>query len=229
MTENFNDVYDRHNTQSVKWDVYPADVLPLWVADMDFKAPEAVLKRLHGRVDQGIFGYESEFRKLKDVFVQWAEKHYQWKVKQEEIIFVPGVVTGLNLAAQSLAQPGDGVLIQPPVYPPFFGVAKNANMIVVEAPLMLDNDYHYSIDFDQFEAAITPMTRLFILCNPHNPVGRVFNHHELQRMAEICLKHDLTMISDEIHCDLIYDDLKHMPLAGLDQQISKRKFCILKR
>jgi len=227
MAENFDEVHDRYNTQSVKWDVYPADVLPLWVADMDFKAPEAVLKILHERVNHGIFGYESDCGKLKDIFVQWAEKHYRWKVKQEEILLIPGVVTGLNLAAQSLTQPGDGVLIQPPVYPPFFGIARNANLVTVEAPLMLDSKYHYSIDFDKFEAAITPHTRLFILCNPHNPVGRVFTRSELQKAAEICLKHDLMMISDEIHCDLIYDGLKHTPLAALDQQISERTITLM--
>jgi cysteine-S-conjugate beta-lyase len=227
MTKNFNEVHDRHNTQSVKWDLYPGDILPLWVADMDFKAPEEVINFLHDRINHGIFGYESDCGKVKDVFIEWAEKHYQWKVKKEEILLIPGVVTGLNLAAQSLTQPGDGFLIQPPVYPPFFGISNNSNLLIVEAPLIFDSKYHYSIDFDQFESAITPQTRLFILCNPHNPVGRVFTPSELQKLADICLKHDLLMISDEIHCDLIYDGLRHTPLAALDQQISKRTITLM--
>ncbi len=227
MTENFDHFIDRRNTQSVKWDLYPADVLPLWVADMDFKAPEAVLRVLHERIDHGIFGYESDCRKLKDIFVQWAEKHYRWKVKQEEILFVPGVVPGLNLAAQSLTTSGDSILIQPPVYPPFFGIARYANLITVEAPLVLDSEYHYSIDFDKLEEVITPQTRLFILCNPHNPVGRVFTRNELHKVAEICLKHDLMMISDEIHCDLIYDGVEHIPFATLDQKISERTITLM--
>jgi len=227
MANNFDQVHDRHNTQSAKWDVYPSDVLPLWVADMDFKAPDTVLKVLHERVDHGIFGYESESKKLKDIFVKWAENHYRWNVNQEEILIIPGVVTGLNMAAQSLAQPDDEILIQPPVYPPFFGIAKNANLVSVEVPLVLDSNCHYSINFDRFEEAITSQTRLFILCNPHNPVGRVFNYDELQKLAEICLKHDLLVISDEIHCDLIYDGLTHIPFASLNPQIAQRTITLM--
>jgi cysteine-S-conjugate beta-lyase len=227
MSKNFDLVPDRHNTQSAKWDAYPSDVLPLWVADMDFRTPEAVLKILHERIEHGIFGYESECRKLKEVFVTWADKHYGWKIKPAEILFIPGVVIGLNLAAQVLAQPGNGVLIQPPIYPPFFGVARNAHFLTIEAPLMLDGDYRYSIDFNKFEEAITPQTRVFMLCNPHNPVGRVFTRSELQKLAEICIKHDLMVISDEIHCDLIYDGRMHLPLAGLNQQISERTITLM--
>jgi cystathionine beta-lyase len=227
MANNFDLVPDRRCTQSVKWDAYPSDVLPLWVADMDFKAPEAVLKILHERIDHGIFGYESECRNFKEVFVAWAEKHYGWEIKPEEILFIPGVVTGLNLAAQVLTKTGNSVLIQPPVYPPFFGVSRNAQLLTVEAPLIMDSNYHYSIDFDKFEAAITPQTRIFILCNPHNPVGRVFTRSELQRLSEICIKYDLMVISDEIHCDLIYDDRMHVPLAGLNPQISERTITLM--
>jgi cystathionine beta-lyase len=227
MAKIFDLVPDRRDTQSAKWDAYPSNVLPLWVADMDFKAPEAVLKVLHERVDHGIFGYESECRKLKEVFVTWAANHYKWKIKPEEILFIPGVVTGLNLAAQVLMQPGDAVLIQPPVYPPFFGVARNAHFLTVEAPLILDDGYHYSIDFDKFEEAITPQTRVFILCNPHNPVGRVFTQSELQKLAEICIKYDLMVMSDEIHCDLIYDGRMHVPLAGLNLPISERTITLM--
>ena len=227
MSNIFDLIPDRHNTQSVKWDAYPSDVLPLWVADMDFRAPEAVLRILHERIDHGIFGYESEYRNLKEVFVIWTQNHYGWKIKPEEILFIPGVVTGLNLAVQVLTQPGDAVLIQLPVYPPFFVVSRNAHLVTAEAPLILDGDYHYSIDFGKFEEAITPQTRVFILCNPHNPVGRVFTRSELQKLAEICIKNALMVISDEIHCDLIYDDRTHLPLAGLNQQISDRTITLM--
>jgi cystathionine beta-lyase len=227
MKNEFDEVIDRFETHSLKWDAYPADVLPLWVADMDFRAPLSVIKALESRIQHGIFGYESDFENLKQIFIQWAHEHYGWEIHREEILIIPGVVVGLNLVAQSLGRPGDGLLIQPPVYPPFFGVSQHAGMASIEAPLDVNPDGFYGINSEKFESAITPQTRFFILCNPHNPVGRVFSQDELKTIAEICIRRNITIISDEIHCDLIFDGRKHTPIASLDTEIAQRTITLM--
>ena len=221
MPSLFDRVIDRNNTHSLKWDAYPNGVLPLWVADMDFQAPEPVLRALRNRVDHGIFGYESQFNELRDTVVNWTWQHYHWKINPQDILFVPGVVTSLNLAAQALASPGAGVIIQPPVYPPFFSVAKNAQLEINQAPLSHDENLNYYIDFIEFEKSIGENTKLFILCNPHNPVGRVFKQDELTKIAELCIKHKLIILSDEIHCDLVYEGHHHIPFASLNEEIAQ--------
>ncbi len=221
MPSIFDRVIDRHSSQSLKWDAYPEGVLPLWVADMDFQAPRPVLQALHERVNHGIFGYESELKELREEVVNWSWKRYQWKIEPQDIFFVPGVVTSLNLAAQALTSPGAGVIIQPPVYPPFFGVAKNAQLELQLAPLHHDENLFYSFDLTNFEKSIKINSRLFILCNPHNPVGRVYSKDELTQIAEVCLKHNLIILSDEIHCDLIYDGFFHTPIASLNTRIAQ--------
>jgi cystathionine beta-lyase len=224
MPLNFGQLIDRRNTDSTKWRMYAADVLPMWVADMDFRAPEPVLQALHERIDHGVFGYGGFDDELRVVVQERMQNLYDWDLTPEQILPVPGLVSAFNVVTRAIGAPGDGVLIKTPIYYPFFGAIENAGRTqdtAVLAPVQKGGTLCYEIDFDALEAAITPRTRLFILCNPHNPVGRVFTRAELERMAEICLRHDLIICSDEIHCDLIFDG-EHVPIATLAPEITER-------
>jgi cystathionine beta-lyase len=245
MTEyNFDRMYNRCGSDSVKWSKYPDEVLPLWVADMDFRSPEPVIEALRRRVEDGIFGYPvggeeaNEHLEMRRVIVERLWRSYQWRVAPDELVFIPGVVTGFNLICQMLQSPGAGVLMQTPVYYPILHAPQSANMLRQEASLSAVNSgeagaggehgvLHYEIDFDAFEQAITPQTRLFILCNPHNPVGRVFRKDELLQMAEICLSRSILICSDEIHCELLYSDQHHIPIASLDSEIANHTITLM--
>jgi len=203
MQYDFDTLPNRRNTDSIKWDYYPPDVIPLWVADMDFVSPEPVVRALHERVEHGIFGYPGNIAQrdgqpygLAEVLIQRLAERYAWQVQPDELVFIPGVVTGFNMACHALAShpntgqaSSGGVLIQTPVYMPFLSAASVAGMLSQEMELTRNPDGSYAIDWEAFEAAFTPETRLFLLCNPHNPLGRVFRADELSRMAEICLRH----------------------------------------
>ncbi len=216
MIYDFDTCPDRRETESEKWRHYPADVLPLWVADMDFVSPEPVIRALRERVEHGVFGYGAESSELRDLIVARMAARYGWQIQRDDIVFLPGVIRGFNLACHAVAQPGGGVLVQPPVYPPMLSAASEAGMVRQEAQLTRAADGSYHVDWDAFESAITADTRLFILCNPHNPVGRAFRRDELVRMAEICLRHGVVICSDEIHSDLVYAGYQHSPIASLD-------------
>jgi cystathionine beta-lyase len=222
----FDRIVERRGTDSVKWSRYDEDVLPLWVADMDFASPEPVVEALRRRVEQGVFGYGVEPPELRGVVVDRLRGLYGWEVQGDDLMFLPGVVVGFNLVAKAIGEEGDGVLIQPPVYPPFFLVGPNVGRTIQEAPLVL-TERGYEIDFDAFEAAITPRTRVFLLCNPHNPVGRVFTRPELERLAEICLRHDLIICSDEIHEDFVYSGHTHYPIAALGPEVAERTVTLI--
>jgi cystathionine beta-lyase len=233
MIYDFDNVPERRPTDSIKWNAYDADVLPLWVADMDFPAPEPVLRALHERVEHGIFGYPAvsnrpgELGELRQVLVERLENLYGWQVGPDELLFLPGVVTGLNLACHALAEPGGGVLVQTPVYPPFLRTADNSGMLRQEMELSRIPDGSYEINWETFEAAISDQTRIFTLCNPHNPVGRVFRRDELEKMAEICLRHGVVICSDEIHCDLLFSGQRHIPIASLDAEVAQQTITLM--
>lgn len=225
-THDFDRLIQRTGTDSVKWSKYGGDVIPLWVADMDFQAPAPVVSALRERVDHGVFGYGEEPADLRGVVQERMLQRFGWQVATEDLLFLPGVVVGYNLVARAVGEAGDGVLVQPPVYPPFFATGKNNDRIAQEAPLMrLGN--RYEIDFDAFEAAITPRTKVFLLCNPHNPVGRVYTRAELERLAEICLRHDLIICSDEIHQDFVYEGHAHVPIASLAPEVAARTVTLI--
>jgi cysteine-S-conjugate beta-lyase len=226
MIYDFDRVIDRRHSDSVKWHYY-GDALPLWVADMDFVSPEPVVRAMHERVEQGVYGYGAEPHELRDVVVERLARLYHWQVEPEAVLFLPGVVTGFNQACHAVTSPGDGVLIQTPAYPPFFSVPNNARLMLNEIELTRQSNGRYTIDFDAFEAAITDRTRIFILCNPHNPVGRVFRREELARMAEICLRHNVVICSDEIHCDLIFNGHRHVPIASLAPEIETQTITLI--
>lgn len=221
MNPNFDILPDRRNTGSIKWNVYDRDVIPMWVADMDFRSPEPVLQALRERVEHGIFGYESDHPAvLAELIAGRMSALYDWHISPQDVVFIPGVICGFNLACQAAGKPGDGVVIQTPVYPPFFSAAKNGDFVLQENILPCNAQGEYSIDFDAFESILDERSRTFILCNPHNPVGRVWRKDELERLAEICLSHGLLICSDEIHCDLVFSGHRHLPIAALSPEIA---------
>jgi cystathionine beta-lyase len=217
----FDRLIDRRSTESLRWHIYPQDVLPLWVADMDFECPACVLKALHERVDHGIFGYGLAPNGLKEVFIERMQNLYNWQVSDPQLSFVPGVVTGFNLALRALCQPGDSVIFFTPAYPPFFSGPKSSGLNVVECPMLEGPNNNYSIDFDLFEKLIVDHhVKVYVHCDPQNPTGRALTRAELEKLAEILLRHKVFTCSDEIHCDLVYDGLKHIPFASLSKEIS---------
>jgi cysteine-S-conjugate beta-lyase len=227
MIYDFDTHHDRLHSDSEKWRRYPPDVLPMWVADMDFQSAPPIQEALVRRVAHGIFGYPTDNEDLVSILVQRMAERYKWNIAAQDICLLPGVIVGFNLACQSMAVPGEAVIVQPPVYPPFLSAPHNGGLLRSDAVLVQDAHGHYTIDFDAFEAVITPSTRMFILCNPHNPVGRVFTQYELERLAEICLRHNLVICSDEIHCDLVYPGHTHIPIASLDPQIAKNTITLM--
>ncbi len=224
----FDRIIDRRHTDSAKWAHFADDVLPLWVADMDFISPEPVIRALREYVEQGLFGYAlSAPQELREVIVERLARLYGWRVSPDALVFSSGVVVGYDQACHALLQPSDSLLIQTPVYPPFLNAAKWAGAGNQEMELTRRADGYYTVDLDRFEQAITERTRAFLLCNPHNPVGRVFTPAELTALAEICLRHDLYVISDEIHCDLIYSGYRHTPIASLSPEIEARSVTVI--
>ena len=206
MIYDFDKPVDRHGTNSLKYDFavergLPADVLPLWVADMDFPAPQPVLDALHRAVEHGIFGYSEVKQPYFDAVAAWFQTRFDWNVQPEWLIKTPGIVYALAMAVRAYTDPGDAVLIQPPVYYPFYSVIKDNGRKLVETELLYENG-RYTIDFTDFEKKLSSeQVKLFILCSPHNPVGRVWTQEELRTLGEICKKHGVIVISDEIHCD----------------------------
>jgi cystathionine beta-lyase len=227
MIYDFDTLPNRRETESFKWRAYPPDVLPMFVADMDFVSPQPVIEALQRRVAHGVFGYPYELPGLKETVVERMERLYGWKITPEEVVIVPGVVTALNQTVQAVVPAGGGVLVQTPVYPPFLTLAKNAGALDQRMELSRHPQGNYTVDWQAFDAAFTPETRLFTLCNPHNPVGRAFRRDELERMAEICLRHDVLICSDEIHCDLLYTGVQHFPIAALDAEVAKRTITLM--
>ncbi|EGO64504.1 MalY/PatB family protein [Acetonema longum] len=220
----FNTVINRRNSGSVKWDdadlLYGAkDVLPLWVADTDFPAPQAVLDALQARVAHGVFGYPSPRFLGFEALAGWLKQRHSWETKPEWMVNSPGVVTALSIAVQTLTAPGDKVIIQPPVYPHFFSAVLQNSRTVVENSL-IPEDGRYRIDFDDL-ARKAADAKLLILCSPHNPVGRVWTAAELKKLAEIALSNNLIILSDEIHSDLVYPGHRHTPLASLGEDIAR--------
>jgi len=227
MPYDFDTVIDRRRSDSTKWNVYPEGVLPLWTADMDFCVPEPVVSALRARAEHGVFGYCTEPTELRALLVERLARLYGWQVEPEWIIFQTGVLVSFQEVCRVAAGPADGVLVQPPVYPPIYGAPAHNGSIHQEAPLRRLANGTYDIDVDAFEAAITNRTRVFILCNPHNPVGRVYTRRELERLAEICLRHDVLICADEIHCDLLAPGVTHTPIASMAPEIARRSVTLM--
>jgi len=222
----FDTPVDREHTDSVKYDARKAvfgrgDVIPAWVADMDFAAPAAVTRALCERAAHPVYGYTLFPDSLYDAMTGWFRQRHQWEIRRDWILMAPGVVPSLHAACLAFAGPGDGVIVQPPVYPPFFSAVRLTGRTLIENPLVAGTDdqgrLYYRMDLDHLEAcAARPEARLLLLCSPHNPVGRVWSEAELAAVLDIARRHDLVILSDEIHCDLVYPDASpHRPLATL--------------
>jgi cysteine-S-conjugate beta-lyase len=227
MPYDFDRQIDRRRTESSKWHKFPPDVLPLWVADMDFPSPEPVTRALRERVEHGVFGYGVEQPEFHEVMCERLLKRHGWKVEPEALVLLPGVIPGFNVACRAFSAPGDGLLTLLPVYPPILRLPDNVGLTRDAVDLTRGSDGRYEVDWDAFERAITPRTRMFILCNPHNPVGRVFTRDELSRMADICLRRGLMICADEIHGDLIYQGHQHVAMASLHPEIAARTITLM--
>jgi cystathionine beta-lyase len=223
MTFDFETPVPRVGTDSQKWQKYAGrDVLPMWVADMDFRSSPAIIAALHRRVEEGVFGYARPLKSTVDAVVSAMERSHGWKIDPAWLVWLPGLVVGLNVTAQAFAQPGEEILTLTPVYPPFMSAPKNSARVSTQAPWVLEAGA-WTIDWAALDRAVTPRTKIFYLCNPHNPLARVWRRDELGRLAEFCLRHSLVLCSDEIHCDLILDPtLPHVPTATLSPEIAAR-------
>jgi cysteine-S-conjugate beta-lyase len=223
----FDRVVDRRASDSNKWHKFPADVLPLWVADMDFPSPPAVVDALRARVEHGFFGYLREHNELPAVVAERLAKRYGWRVSPEAVVALPGVIAGFNQALRALTSPGDGLLVQTPVYPPILRAAGNHGLRRDEHALTRGADGRYAVDLETFGASFRDRTRAFLLCNPHNPVGRLYGRTELEGMAAACLRRDVAIVADEIHCDLLLDGRQHVPIASLAPEIEQRTITLM--
>ena len=211
----FDKVIDRSETQSAKWDYFEKDLLPLWVADMDFRVPQPIINAIIDRAKHGIFGYSYFHSAYFDSVLDWFKRRYDWEIKKEWLAFTPGVIPAINLAIQSFSNPGDKIIIQDPVYYPFFGAIQNNGRKSLSNPLNLING-RYQMNFDDLRQKVKdPRAKILILCSPHNPVGRVWTREELMQIGEICIENEILIISDEIHCDLIYPGNKHTNFASI--------------
>ncbi len=218
---------DRSGTSSAKWDQYQGrDVLPFWVADMDFEAPDFLLDAVRARLEHKVFGYTRIPDALVAAFQGWLKRNYQWQVPEEWLVWIPGVVTGLNLAAMATAQPNGAVLIPIPVYYPFLSVPANAGQRSIEVPMERDGN-RWVMDIDALEAATDAETRILMIANPQNPTGRVYDQAELQELAAFAERHGLVICCDEIHCGILLDPAaRHRPIASLDPAIAERSISL---
>lgn len=222
----FEEVHDRKQTKSMKWDMLQKrfqseDVIPMWVADMDFKAPEAVNQALIKRAEHGIYGYTVIDEDVTSSITDWVKNRHGWDIQADWLNYSPGVINTLHMALQAFTEPGDKIMIQTPVYTPFYNIIKVLDREVVKNPLVQQDDY-YTIDFEDMEKKLASGVKAFILCSPHNPVGRVWTEEELRKMAELCLQYDAMIFSDEIHADLVFKGHKHLPIASLSEEIADK-------
>ncbi len=221
----FDEIIDRTESGCQKWDKYKnTDVIPMWVADMDFKSPPAIIDTLRKRVEHGVFGYTSVEIETNKAVVDFIERHYRWKIESNWIVWIDGVVPAMNIACRSIST--KDIIINTPIYPHFVKAPQNANKNIIKVP-MIEKDKRWTIDFKCFESKITPDCKLFMFCNPYNPGGTVFKKDELEKLSSIIIKHDLTICSDEIHSDLILNpNVKHIPIASLNKDIQNRSITL---
>lgn len=230
MTYDFDRPVERRGTDSGKWAWFGEDVLPMWVADMDFVSPQPIIDALLRRVQHGVFGYGMDSPSLKQALVDRMAQRYGWAIQPDDIVMLPGLVSGLNVVSRAIGEPGDGVLINTPVYGPFLTAPVNQQRTLQSAPLHATHagqHLHYELNMPGLAAAIAPRTRLFLLCNPHNPVGRAFTRAELTEIAAFCDQHNLVICSDEIHCDLLLGGAQHIPIASLAPEVAQRTITLM--
>lgn len=221
----FDEIVPREGTNCMKYDARERffqtnDVLPLWVADTDFKTPPFIVNAIRERVSHEIYGYTFRPDSYFEAIIGWMKRRHNWDVKKEWISFSPGVVAGLTIAVETFSNPGDGIIVQPPVYFPFFETVTGTGRKLIENPLKIENG-RYTFDIDDLKSKITENTKLLLLCNPQNPGGTVWNREELESLWRVCREHGIVVISDEIHSDLIYKGHRHIPFATLSEEAEK--------
>jgi len=231
MQHDFNQKINRKGTHCFKYDFRKEyfgkeDVIPMWVADMDLPVPEAVTRALSDRVRHPVYGYSVINDGYFEAFIKWEEKRHNWKIQKEWIQFSPGIVTGLNLLVNALTKPGDKIIIQTPVYFPFFwAVEKNGRQIAYNQ--LAEKEGVYTMDLEGLEKQLNDGAKMIFLCNPHNPVGRAWTEEELSTIGKMCLEHDAVIISDEIHCDLVLEPNKHIPVARISEELEQQTITCL--
>jgi cysteine-S-conjugate beta-lyase len=230
MQYNFNQSPDLRSVHAIKWTFVPEDVLPMWVADMDFRSAQPIIDAIVERANFGTFGYTMDFPPLRETLVNHMKAQYDWDIKPEWLIFIPGMVTAINMITRAFGKPGDGVLMQTPVYHPFLLMPQHnqrfAQLVDLRYVPTSEHTFNYEQDLEAFERAITKQTSLFYLCNPHNPGGMIYSREELLTLAEICLRNNVMIVADEIHCDLVLDG-KHIPIASLSPEIAQQTITLI--
>lgn len=221
---NFDEIINRKNTNSVKHDLLKSifgteDVIPMWVADMDFKTPDFVIKKIRERAEHEVLGYTFRGDGFYNSVINWLKYKHQWEVKKDWISFSPGVVPALTMAVEALTKPGDKIIVQSPVYFPFYTTIQNTGRQLLNNELKLENGKYY-IDFEDLKRQIDSRTKMLLLCSPHNPVGRVWTKEELEHLAKICLENEILIVADEIHSDIIFNGFTHTPMASLSDEIA---------
>lgn len=230
MEYNFDEIVDRRGLDSKKWEENKLmfgtdDVLPMWVADIDFKSPQPLIDALEERVEHGVFGYSFRDDDAYQAMIDWASRRYDWEIDKDWIVFNPGVVMGLNLGVLELTKPGEKIIVQTPVYPPFIGVIEKNKRKIIKNPLV-DNGEKFVMDLEDLESRIDEDTRLMMLCHPHNPVGRAWTDGELESLGKLCLDNDIFIVSDEIHADFTFGS-KHRPLATLSKRLEENTVTLM--
>jgi cysteine-S-conjugate beta-lyase len=231
MKYNFDEIIDRKNTSCIKWDyakefLGEGDLLPMWVADMDFKTPDFIVDAVKERAQHEIYGYSMRPAGYYQSIVDWMKNRHQWEIEKDWIVYSPGIVPAINLAVLAFTQPEDEIIIQPPVYFPFYSAVKDHGRNLVLNQLKFENGV-YTFDFEDLKQKITPKTKLLIISNPHNPVGRSWNETELQTLADICIRQRILIISDEIHSDLVLKPNRHHVLAKISKEIADRTLTMM--
>lgn len=233
MIYDFDTEINRRGTGSAQWQKFPADVLPMWIADMDYRPPEAVLQALQKQLDLGVFGYpETIFPtpntapRLREAIVGWLGERYGWQVTPEEIVLLPGVVTAFNLACHAFAAGGGDALVMTPVYQPMHEAPGHAGLKRADTPWRLQNE-RWELDWGVFQRTISPQAKILLLCNPHNPLGRVFRREELESIANHCMRNGVTICADEIHSDLVYSGYRHIPIATLSTEVAQNTITLM--
>ncbi|WP_371380053.1 MalY/PatB family protein [Sporomusa aerivorans] len=224
MIHNFDEFIDRRGTECKKWDTYGEDVIPMWIADTDFKCPQPVVDAMIKRAEHGIYGYPINTHQFHEAIANWQRKRFGWDVDAEWVEYTPAVVPAIIFALRAFTQPGDHVVLQMPAYHPFHQIIPDNGRLIAANELQL-RDGRYVIDFEDLERKLShPRARMFLLCNPHNPVGRCFTREELLTIGNLCLKHDVLVVADEIHADIVYGQ-KHIPFATLSAECANN--CIV--
>ncbi|MBU5437940.1 pyridoxal phosphate-dependent aminotransferase [Tissierella sp. MSJ-40] len=231
MKYNFDEIINRKDSHSIKWSNLEKtygdkDILPMWIADMDFKVADEILEGFMERVNHGVFGYDYRPASYYEAVINWVKKRHGWDIKKEWILFTPGVVMGLNLAVVTLTKKREKIIIQPPIYPPFSGVISRNERAILTNPLR-HNGEKYIMDYNDLEKKIDNDTKLMLLCSPHNPTGRVWAKDELEKLGEICLKNNIIIVSDEIHSDLIFKGHKHTTIASISEELAMNTITLM--